>query len=484
MAKEKPSSNSYRHILKYTGVFGGVQVFNILIGLVRNKFVAILLGPGGMGLVSLLNTSMNFISQATGLGVSFSAVRQISEFHDKGDMPRLSHYISVVRQWSAIAALLGILVCIAAGPLLNALSFSWGNHTIHFILLAPAVAMTAICGGELAILKGTKRLKQLASIQVITALLSLVISIPLFYFFNYKAILPAIILTAMANMLPAVMASHSYHPYRLALRKGLVEDGKPMLRLGIAFTVAAAFTSGSDMMARALLNQVADLETVGLFNAAYMITITYSSMVFSSLESDFFPRLSAANHDNRQVCDIVNRQIEVSLIVIAPLLAGLITALPIALPLLFSKEFLPAASMAQTTALAMFIKAMSLPIAYINLAKGNSRIYLTFESLYAIVFTASVIWSFKLFGLYGVGWAIVAVHALELMALYVYANKSFSLKLSSMTLNILAVNTPLLAIAYLSATSLSGVAYWAIGIAATATAAAYTFKRLRDTRKA
>ena len=40
----KPTdNNSYRHILKYTGIFGGVQGLNILMGVVRNKIVAVLL---------------------------------------------------------------------------------------------------------------------------------------------------------------------------------------------------------------------------------------------------------------------------------------------------------------------------------------------------------------------------------------------------------------------------------------------------------
>ena len=43
MAKE--TDGNYGHILKYTGVFGGVQGLNILLGLVRNKIVALLLGP-------------------------------------------------------------------------------------------------------------------------------------------------------------------------------------------------------------------------------------------------------------------------------------------------------------------------------------------------------------------------------------------------------------------------------------------------------
>ena len=46
--------NSYGHVLKYTGVFGGVQGLNILMGLVRNKLVALLLGPAGAGYTELM----------------------------------------------------------------------------------------------------------------------------------------------------------------------------------------------------------------------------------------------------------------------------------------------------------------------------------------------------------------------------------------------------------------------------------------------
>ena len=90
------NDNSYRHILKYTGVFGSVQGLNVLVSLVRNKCVALLLGPSGMGLVSLLNTALQFISQATNLGIATSAVRHVSELFDAGDEARLVHYIKIV----------------------------------------------------------------------------------------------------------------------------------------------------------------------------------------------------------------------------------------------------------------------------------------------------------------------------------------------------------------------------------------------------
>ncbi|MBP5713212.1 MAG: hypothetical protein J6X07_00765, partial [Prevotella sp.] len=78
----------YSHILKYTSLFGGVQGLMILIGLVRNKFMALFLGAGGMGFNALLMSMQNFASQCTGLGISFGAVPRLSELHEQGEEER------------------------------------------------------------------------------------------------------------------------------------------------------------------------------------------------------------------------------------------------------------------------------------------------------------------------------------------------------------------------------------------------------------
>ena len=57
--------NSYSHILKYTGLFGGVQVLGILVGLVRNKLVALILGPMGMGLLALFSSTIKLVGDST-----------------------------------------------------------------------------------------------------------------------------------------------------------------------------------------------------------------------------------------------------------------------------------------------------------------------------------------------------------------------------------------------------------------------------------
>lgn len=99
-------NDSYNHILRYTGLFGGVQGLNILVGIVRNKLVAMILGPDGMGLISLFNSTIKLVSDSTNFGVSVSAVKNISEDLDSGDEQMLEEHIKFLRSFSLLVGLL------------------------------------------------------------------------------------------------------------------------------------------------------------------------------------------------------------------------------------------------------------------------------------------------------------------------------------------------------------------------------------------
>ena len=93
-----------------------------------------------------------------------------------------------------------------------------------------------------------------------------------------------------------------------------------------------------------------------------MITMTYAGMVFAAMETDYYPHLSAVCHDTEKMNGAVNRQIEVSLMLIAPMLVALMFGLKVLIPLLFSGKFLPVIGMTQIAVLAMYSRALSLPV--------------------------------------------------------------------------------------------------------------------------
>ncbi len=461
---EEEREDSFTHVLKYTGVFGGVQGLGILIGLVRNKIVAYLLGTEGMGLVSLFNSTINFISQSTNLGISFSAVRHISELFDEGDEARISHFVKVIRTWSLLTALLGMFVCVLAGPLLSNFTFSWGDHTLHFILLAPAVGLTAIAGGETAILKGCRRLKSLAAIQIYNIFTALLIAVPIYYFFGQTGIVPVIVLTAFSALLLTAWYSFRLYPYSISGATGLLGEGMEMVRLGVAFVLAGILGSGAEIVIRSYLNVHGDLDVVGLYNAGFMLTVTYAGMFFSAMETDYFPRLSAVAANRKAMCDTVNRQIEVSLLLVSPFLTFLIVFMPVVIPLLFTRNFLPVIGMAQVTVLSMYLKAVSLPMAYLQLAKGDSVGYLLLEGLYDVLLVVLVVFGFRHWGLLGTGIAVTLSYLVDFLIVYLYVYIRYKFSLSPSVLSLMMIQMPLGLAVYGVSLSDSSLMNWGIGL--------------------
>ena len=250
--------------------------------------------------------------------------------------------------------------------------------------------------------------------------------------------------------------------------------------LGLAFVLAAVASSGSEMVIRSFLNVEGGLGDVGLFNVGYLITMTYAGMVFSAMESDYFPRLSAVNQDVEATNKTVNRQMEVSLLLLSPMLAALIMLLPVLIPLLFSDEFLPVIGMAQVAVLAMYFKVMTLPVAYITLARSFSLSFLLLETTYYIVFVVMVVFGYRYYGILGTGLAIVIAHVFDFLMINGYAYWRYQYRGTSKLMLYAFLQTLFGISVYVVSLLLEGWLYWTIEAALVFVSAAYSMSILRQ----
>ena len=152
--RTKTSDASVGRILKYTGLFGGVQGFYALMAMVRNKITALLLKTGGMGQIDNFSRTTDLIASGTNMGLAFSAVPHIARLESERNTVAIRHYVKLVRSWVFLTALLGLSVTAFAAPLWSRLLWGDGSHTFDFVLLAPLVFFSTLCGGEAAVLKG------------------------------------------------------------------------------------------------------------------------------------------------------------------------------------------------------------------------------------------------------------------------------------------------------------------------------------------
>ncbi|MGM9778702.1 MAG: oligosaccharide flippase family protein [Prevotella sp.] len=481
------NNNIYTQIVKYTGIFGSIQGISVMTGVIRNKITALLLGTMGMGMMSLLNSTVIFLSQATSMGLAYSGVREIAACKERGDQAGIERCAAIIRAWSLLAALTGMAICALSSKWIDKLTFTWGDHSMHYLLLSPSLALMAITAGETAILKGLHRLKALALIQMITAFGALVITTPLLYFFNQAAIVPIIMLIAMVTMIATIFYSFATVKPRIGnwrrwygRWKRLIAEGRPMVKIGLAFVTAMAIGSASELIIRAYLNVKADLDTVGLYNAGYLLAITYAGLFFTSLESDYYPRLSAVNNDITKINQLVNYQTEVSLTLIAPMMCVFILLLPAIVPMLFSEKFNAAIPMAQATALTMMCKSACLPVSYVMLAKGDSRIYICLESLSYLMTIAGVIAGYTYGGLTGTGVGLTVAYAAELTINSICLHSRYGLRQSGKLITYFASHVAMVGAVYASTYIPDDVTRWSTGIGITAICAAYSAKSLKS----
>ena len=92
--------SSYRQVFKATSLFGGVQVITVLTTIIRSKFVALFLGPVGMGISSLLVSAVTLVNTISGMGLNYSAVRDISLANESGDIKKLSYTLIIFKRWT------------------------------------------------------------------------------------------------------------------------------------------------------------------------------------------------------------------------------------------------------------------------------------------------------------------------------------------------------------------------------------------------
>ena len=313
--------SSYRQIMKATSLFGGVQVFNIIISIIRSKFVAILLGPEGMGIMGLLNSATGLVGKLTNFGLGTSAVKDIAAAHGANDEKRVEFVATVIRRMVWITGILGLLITAILSPWLSQLTFGNKDYTVAFLWLAMTMLFNQVSSGQLVVLQGLRKLKYLAKANLFGSFLGLFISVPLYYFFGIDGIVPGMIGTAMLALLMSWYFSAKVKIKRTNISfSETISEGKNMLNMGFMISLSGLLSVGVSYVVRIFIGRTGGLEQVGLYNAGFAIINTYVGLIFTAMSTDYYPRLSAIAHDNGLCRKTINQQAEIAILIMAPIL--------------------------------------------------------------------------------------------------------------------------------------------------------------------
>ncbi len=471
--------SSYRQIMKATSIFGGVQVFKIIIGIIRSKFIAILLGPLGMGISGLLTSTTGLVAALTNFGLSTSAVRDISAAHSTGNEKRLAIVAKVFRRWVWVTGLLGAFLTAALSPWLSEIAFGNRDYTFAFIWISITLLLNQISAGQSVLLRGMRQIRYMAQAGMLGSLIGLFTTIPLYYLYGVKGIVPGIIVTSITTLVLTWYYARKLDikPIYVSKTRTLAE-GKGMLKMGFMISLSGLITLGASYIVRIFISSVGGIDEVGLYAAGFAIINTYVGMVFTAMGTDYYPRLSAVSHSNKKSRNVMNQQAEIALLILAPILIIFLVFINWVVILLYSKQFLPVTAMIYWAALGMFFKAASWSIAFIFLAKGTSKLFFWNELITNIYLLGLNLVGYYYLGLTGLGLSFLIAYFLYLIQVYMVAKINFEFSFDSAFIKIFSIQLGLALLSFVAVKLMNNPWPYVIGVVLIGASAWYSYREL------
>lgn len=407
-----PRHESYGQILRSSALMGGAQGINYLIGLLRVKAVALLLGPAGVGVVGLYNAAMNLLGAVTGLGLQRSAVRAIAIAQGQDDPVAVARAIRMLRRLCWATGFLGWMASAALAIPLSRMMFQSDAHAWALALLGSTLLLGAVNGGQLALLRGLRRIGDIARVQVAAAFLNTLATIALYAWLRERGIVPVLLVTAALSLATSWWFVRKVEVSEVAMSWGqAIEEAKPMVTLGIALMASTVLSTLLELYTRSVLNARLGLDAVGLYQAAWSLSGMFAGFVLSAMGTDFYPRLAAVIHDRAAAVREINQQTEIGLLLALP---GLLATLALAKWIvwaLYSARFLPAADVLVWLVLGVFGRVVSWPLGYVQVALNAGRWYVATEFAFIALQAALVVLLVPHHGLLGAAYAFFACYA-------------------------------------------------------------------------
>lgn len=418
--------------MKSASIFGGVQLFQIIIGIVRSKFIAILLGPLGIGISGLFQSTIALITAVTGFGLSTSSIKSISSALSESDEEKVGQIVAVFKKLMLYTGLFASIVTLIFSSLLSKITFGNYNYTWAFAILSITLLMNQISEGFSVFIRAKREVKLIAKSSIIGSALGLLGTIPLYYFFKINGIVPAIILTSFISII-----LNYYFASKVSFKKvkvSLVEfkaESKVMIKLGIMISLSNIISLLFYYILRVYINSSGSTIDVGLYTAGFAIINTYVGMIFNAMATEYFPKLSEVANDTKLMNSTVNQQAEIALLIISPLLVFFIFFSVWIIKLLYSVSFLGITQMVILSASGMIFKLLSWAITFIFLAKGASKFYLTSETFFNILMLILNLVGYKYFGLTGLGVSFLISYVVYTFQVFYVAKKYFAYKIDN-----------------------------------------------------
>ena len=260
-------------------------VVKVLSGIVLNKIIAVYLGQ-----------FQNFAGTLTGIGnasIQTGVVKKIAQNSEKKYRNKILVNASILVL--VLSAVSSIIVFGFSDYFAQVILFDVGfSTTIKIFSLS--ILFYAANVYFLSVLNGLREIRQLTFISILLSLIP-ILTIPLIItYFQISGVIYALILTQFLVFLLSygvILKKHSYNFFKVKFSKFDMGVIKILLKFGLVSFLSGLFLSLSLLVIRSYIIESNSLESAGIWEAAYKISIYFNLLFLMPLSIHYMPKFSA-----------------------------------------------------------------------------------------------------------------------------------------------------------------------------------------------
>lgn len=414
------------NIIKAILKVGSASITTIILGIIGTKIMAMILGPSGIGLLSMIRQIILTGSTAGTMGGQTALVQGLAR---KTGEEKDKYMVSVF--WVFVTgAILVSAILITGAPWIAKNIFGTHNiETVNLIRwLSLPTALMILFTYLNSIFNSFKALGKLAIAHIIVSTITVSLTYPISKLIGNGYTI-ALIWMISASTFGGIFFSLVV-AYREGWLKPLFNRFKPTFdknsinhfyHIALATLIISIIANGVLLIIKSLIiHHGGGLDNVGIFEAAWTLSMTYVMLLLGAFATYYLPTLTETQDaDGRRI--LINNFLRISILLIIPMIITIIVLKPFIISLLYSTKFMPAVEIIKWMLIGDYFKVFGWVLAMPILAYANMKAYFLSESLLNISFlTLSSIAILIGKDIQGIGIAFIIVHIFYLAYMIYY----------------------------------------------------------------
>jgi len=336
-------------MVRSVGLLSLKQVVLLLLGALRTKVAASVLGPSGMGLLAQAASFSDLLRQISMLGSTNGFVKLLAEALGRNDHRGVERLLRSALGLFGALALTIAAISIGLAPRVSQWVFDDPAHATLIVLCSIGLLFAVPATLVARSFSGALQFRSFVQLSIFDSLIGLVgMSLLVWAMGLTGAVLSLVVAEALVLLVGAVLL------YRRLLRP-LGIDVRPrapdpatarnLVRLAGILALTSIAASGAALLVRGQIIRDFGAEANGLYHVAWQVGQNYLGILGASLWTYGMPKVASKLDDPTAVGVLQNDFLRIALAVLAPGIVVLLCARELWVPLLYTPAFLAAGPM-------------------------------------------------------------------------------------------------------------------------------------------